>query len=171
MVALSLLRRHRNENSWPKPSKNETLGQIRTWFLHENCCSLLTFIIYIILLLKLLFRRISVLLVVDNTADIVIKDSHYRCVPNGIYRPSKGTLDWKQSWPPYWRVVPNRSAHLAISKGATDGHFGLPWSFVLILSLMTAPPCGHGRMSQKGHFKKRFGPLHPSTLWSSHSGE
>ncbi len=33
------------------------------------------------------------LLVVDNTADIVIKDSHYRCVPNGIYRPPKGTLD------------------------------------------------------------------------------
>ncbi len=34
----------------------------------------------------------------------------YRCVPNGIYHPPKGTSEWKQSWRPYWRVVPNRSA-------------------------------------------------------------
>ncbi len=31
-----------------------------------------------------------------------------RCVPNWIYHPPKGTLEWKKSWPPYWRVVPNQ---------------------------------------------------------------
>ncbi len=34
----------------------------------------------------------------------------WRCVPNGIYHPPKGTSEWKQSWPPYWMVVPNRRA-------------------------------------------------------------
>ncbi len=33
-----------------------------------------------------------------------------RCVPNGIHRPPKGTSEWKQSWPPWWSVVPNQSA-------------------------------------------------------------
>ncbi len=36
-----------------------------------------------------------------------------------------------------------------ISKGTTDGHFGPPWSFALILSMMTAPLCGDGMMTQK----------------------
>ncbi len=36
-----------------------------------------------------------------------------------------------------------------IWKGTTDWHFGPPWSFALILSMMTMPPCGHGMMTQK----------------------
>ncbi len=35
---------------------------------------------------------------------------HDLCIPNGIHHPPKGTSEWKQSWPPYWSVVPNRSA-------------------------------------------------------------
>ncbi len=74
----------------------------------------------------------------------------------GIYT----NLWWKKSWPPYRRVVPNRSAQnwplqralseWRISKGTTDGHFRPPWSFALILSMMTAPPCGHRMITQKG---------------------
>ncbi len=37
-----------------------------------------------------------------------------------------------------------------ISKGTTDAHFGPPWSFAQILSMMTAPLCGHGMMTQEG---------------------
>ncbi len=37
-----------------------------------------------------------------------------------------------------------------ISKGTTDGHFGLPWSFAQNLCMMTAPSCEHGMMMQKG---------------------
>ncbi len=37
-----------------------------------------------------------------------------------------------------------------ISKGTTDGHFGPPWSFAQMLCMITAPPCGHGMMTQKG---------------------
>ncbi len=42
--------------------------------------------------------------------------------------------------PPEWRI----------SKGTTNGHFGPPWSFEQILSMMTAPPCGQDIMTQKG---------------------
>ncbi len=42
--------------------------------------------------------------------------------------------------PSEWRIL----------KGTTDGHFGLPWSFAQIICMMTAPPCGHGMMTQKG---------------------
>ncbi len=41
-------------------------------------------------------------------------------------------------------------SELRISKSTTDGHFGLPWSFVQILSTMTVPPCVHEMMTQKG---------------------
>ncbi len=101
-----------------------------------------------------------------------------RCVSNRIYHPLKGTSEWKQSWPPYWRVVPNQSAQnwplqkgrseCRISKATTDVHFGPPWSFAQILSMMTAPPCGHGIMTQKG--TSRNSCLVPYTLQSSHSG-
>ncbi len=54
-----------------------------------------------------------------------------------------------------------------ISRGTTDGHFGPPWSFALILCMMIPPPYNDA----EGHFKKQlFGPLHLSTLRSSHSG-
>ncbi len=53
-----------------------------------------------------------------------------------------------------------------ISKGITDVHCGPPWSFALILCMMTAPSYD----DSEGHFKKQlFGPLQPSTLRSSHS--
>ncbi len=42
------------------------------------------------------------------------------------------------------------SSEWRISKGTTDGHFGLPWSFAQILCMMMAPPCWHGMMTQKG---------------------
>ncbi len=43
-----------------------------------------------------------------------------------------------------------KSSELRISEGTTDGHFGPPWSFALILSMIVVLPCVHGRMTQKG---------------------
>ncbi len=56
-----------------------------------------------------------------------------------------------------------------ISRGTTDGHFGLPWSFGQNFCMLMAPLCGRDDNAE-GHIKKQlFGPLHPSTLRSSHS--
>ncbi len=74
---------------------------------------------------------------------------------NEIYNAPKGTLEWKQSWPPYWKVVSNQSAQnwpLQIKDFEGNNWWIIwpPWSFARILSMMTVPPCGHRIMMHRG---------------------
>ncbi len=56
-----------------------------------------------------------------------------------------------RSKPKYSKLAPSKDpSEWRISKGTTDGHFGLPWSFAQNLCMMTAPPCRYGMMTQKG---------------------
>ncbi len=55
------------------------------------------------------------------------------------------------SKPKYSKLAPSKDpSEWRISKGTTDWHFGLPWSFAQNLCMMTAPPCRYGMMMQKG---------------------
>ncbi len=88
---------------------------------------------------------------------------NYPCIPNGIYRPPKGTSKRKTI---IAAILKGRSklkcsklatlkgpSEWRISRGTTDGHFGLPWSFGQNLCMLMAPPCGRDDNAE-GHIKK-----------------
>jgi len=88
------------------------------------------------------------------------------CVPNGIYRPLKGTSEWKQSWRHIevsFQTEVLKISHFKRPFGMKDFE-GYNWWTLrapMILCMMTAPPYDDA----EGHFKKQmFGPLHPSKL-------
>ncbi len=84
-------------------------------------------------------------LAVHSKWDISPSEGHFgvktimAAILKGRSKPKRSKLAISKG-PSEWRI----------STGTTDGHFGPPWSFALILSMMTAPPCGHRRIMQKG---------------------
>ncbi len=61
-----------------------------------------------------------------------------------------------------WALFIYKHTEWRISKGTTDAHFAPPWYVAQILYMMTAPPYGHGMMTQKG--TSRSSCLVPYTL-------
>ncbi len=82
------------------------------------------------------------------------ENNHGRHIEGSFQTEVLKTSHFRLKGPSVWRI--------STGKGTTDGHFGLPWSFAQILSTMTAPPCGHGMMTQKG--TSRNSCLVPHTL-------
>ncbi len=97
---------------------------------------------------------------------------NWRCISNGIYRPPKNTIMTAIlkgcSKPKCSKLATSKGpSEWRISKGTTGGHLGLQWSFAQILCNMTAPPCGHRMMTQKGTSRNRFLVLYTLQLFEA----